>query len=127
MSYQHDKDRVIFSVKPKALGLRPPKMVVSGTYDVFLNGLNIPASGSVYLSGPSGMFNNEVILDAMYIGAEFDFVRESEYSIRIPDVTPRTEGEIDAILLVDNILDVVSENYDWGKYTIDVTKPVVRQ
>lgn len=123
-----DRDRIIFSVKPKAIGLRPIDIEVKQFEDIYFNGLNIAASGSIYLTGTSGMFEETPILldgvDSGFTGLEVDFEWESEYAVKVPDVYPKVEGVLDAIIVQGDSINQLTENYEYGFHGINVWRNI---
>lgn len=96
-------------------------------YDLYVNGLNVIASGTLYLTGTQGLLLDEepILVDGIdsgKTGVMYDFDPISEYCLRVNQFQPVSGGELDFIFVDDGHLYQLSEMYDYGyqKILIDV-------
>lgn len=91
-------------------------------YDIYVNGLNAVASGTLYITGDSGVIEESPILingeDSGYTGKEYDFDVISDYCVKVNQFQPNDSGEIDFIFVEDGNLHQLSEMYDYGYHKI---------
>lgn len=94
-------------------------------YDLYVNGLNAVASGTLYLTGDAGLLeSSDAILvdgvDSGKTGMEYDFDVISENCIRVNQFQPVGAGDLDFIFVDDGNLHQLSEMYDYGYHRIRV-------
>lgn len=96
-------------------------------YDLYVNGLNVVASGTLYLTGDEGLLETETAIlvdgvDSGKTGVEFDFDVIDEFSIKINQFQPYAiGGELDFIFVNNGELNQLSELYDYSYMKINVT------
>jgi hypothetical protein len=95
-------------------------------YDLYVNGLNVVASGTLYLTGDVGLLESrDPILvngiDSGEVGMEYDFEKISDYCMRVDDFQPKGQGELDFIFVDGSTLYKLSGLYDYGYQKINIT------
>lgn len=144
MKYKEtEHDRIYYSTKMLPIGARPSidnnhiknsadqvqitYETLEDYYDIYVNGLNAVASGTLYLTGDSELLESpESILvdgvDSGETGMQYDFEVISDYCIKVPQFQPVGAGELDFIFVNDGNLYKLSSLYDFGyqKIQIDV-------
>lgn len=95
-------------------------------YDLYVNGLNVIASGTLYLTGDSGLLESEEAImlggiDSGETGMQYDFEVISDYCIKVSDFQPNGAGELDFIFVDGNQLFKLSGLYDYGYQKINIT------
>lgn len=95
-------------------------------YDLYVNGLNCVASGTLYLTGDAGLLTSlDPILvngiDSGEVGMQYDFDVISDYCIRVNDFQPLGQGELDFIYVDNGYLYKLSGMYNYGYHKINIT------
>jgi hypothetical protein len=96
-------------------------------FDLYVNGLNVVASGTLYLIGSeAGLLQTaeDIIVDDVdsgLDGVEYSFDVISEYCLRVNDFHPMTVGgDLDFAFVEDGNLHQLSAMYDYGYQEINI-------
>lgn len=95
-------------------------------YDIYVNGINAAASGTLYLTADDGVLSGEEAIlingeDSGETGVEYDFDVISDYAIKVNDFQPLSAGELDFIYVENNNLYKLSDMYNYGYHKINIT------